>query len=83
MNDPFGINVVPSYFAPAWSPSCLTALHVSDPVFGKGFDVSLSDIDYHLSVTAFVSWFEQVFPSTAVNGYYSFANNLSALSPCP
>jgi hypothetical protein len=83
INDPFGINVVPSYFAPAWSPSCLTALHVSDPVFGKGFDVSLSDIDYHLSDTAFVSWFEQVVPSTAVNGYYSFANNLPALSPCP
>ncbi len=82
MNDPYGTNVVPPYFAPAWSPFCLTALHVSDPTFGRGFEATLGGITSHLSDTAFLPWFEQVAPSTSVNGYYSFLNTLPDLSPC-
>ncbi len=83
INDPFGVNSAPSYFAPLWSPSCSTALHVSDPVWTKGFELTMNGFLYHLSDVAFLPWFEEVSPSPSVNGYYSFLNNLQALSPCP
>lgn len=80
MDDPLINNIVPP-----WSggqvTSCSSLLEVGDPLTGIGFDVALSNFDYHLTDLAFLSWFARQSPSTAINGMYSFLGALASPPP--
>jgi hypothetical protein len=76
LDDPFVDNKVPGWSGGQVS-GCSKLLEVGDPLTGTRFTVTTSGLTYHLQDLTFLSWFARRNPSTSVNGWYSFRNNLS------
>jgi hypothetical protein len=73
LDDPYGNNPTPGWIGPS---GCQSNLEVGDPVYQDGFIAPLNAFNYHLTNLAFLSWFAQQSPSTAVNGWYTFTNGV-------
>ena len=98
LDDPFINNLVPPFVEPEAFFGCsgfhqkpdgplVGLLEVGDPIRSPTFPeipVTLNGMTYHLQDEVFLSWFTRSSPSTAVNGYYSFANGLKTFAQlCP
>ena len=83
LNDPFGSNVTPGWRA-GQSQHCQFNLEVGDPVTGTAVPATLDGVTYHPEDLVFLSWFARESPSSAVNGWYTFANTFTTpAAPCP
>jgi len=76
LSDPFGTNATPGWMA-GQATHCESNLEVGDPLTGTVFTATLNGTTYHLQDLAFLPWFARESPSTAINGWYTFANSLA------
>jgi hypothetical protein len=75
LDDPFVNNRTPGWRG-GQATQCQFNLEVGDPVTGIAFEATLNGMTYHPEDLTFVSWFARESPSSAVNGWYTFVNNL-------
>lgn len=79
-NDPFVNNSVPSWNVPSQPQyGCQSVLEVGDPLVLVNVNIP-GYPQYHAQDLAEFSWFARRSPSASYNGYYTFANNFSAVS---
>jgi hypothetical protein len=98
MNDPYITNVVPVWmYPPATDPRTVCSgnnlLEVGDPQGnGPTFDdfpavvVPINGVSYHLQQLVLYQWFTDEVPSSAENGWYTFPDPTSIMTPatyCP
>jgi hypothetical protein len=86
LNDPFVDNTVPYWQDPGTPNLCeQDYLEVGDPLENLNyFTATSAGFAYSLPDVAFLPWFERVSPSTSVNGWYTFLNQLPGFSKaCP
>lgn len=89
VNDPFANNVTPTYQVPgAPQGVCQNTLEVGD--ITESFipdytDVTLHGFTYHPQTLGVMQWFQDVAPSTALNGDFSFPDSsllTTQFTPC-
>ncbi|HZI57634.1 MAG TPA: hypothetical protein VFF39_12715 [Verrucomicrobiae bacterium] len=87
-NNPFLINTVPAWQFPGIPGSCQDNLEVGDPIEALGNETVPIRVErghrsfvYHPQIEALLQWFEEVVPSDAIRGAYSYPDTTALPGP--
>jgi hypothetical protein len=87
-NNPFLINSVPAWQFPGIPGSCQDNLEVGDPIEALGNETVPIRVErgrhsfvYHPQIEALLQWFEEVVPSDAIRGAYSYPDTTALSGP--
>jgi hypothetical protein len=81
LDNPLGVNTVPSWGQIGIQPICGDSLEVGDPLTTSIYPMATPTFTYHLQELAYFSWFARNSPSLALNGRYSTRGTF--VSPAP